>query len=541
MQTILQGKIVKQFRQQLQNEVDTENQLLKNENALYALGDAALYIPEKGKNSQNSNQNNNQKLAFVPDHLGWGCVEGVWIFKNTSNASMVKNTDLFAESFVAIRDPAQQFRLPPFNPDFNQAVKKEFFSFFLQKDLIFQQTLQTKNTDLMDVIYIDAPKQKWEHLSGYTIFKNQNQSRVSQCFVLANTSKSVVYQLDVYTGKILKSFQFPVCFKQGFFVSSDVFYGNAWHTCLAAILSDKESGKSAIYIFEVNKTLSETPNTLTPIMQINNTLYPNLADNISCASLIRFNDGQLGIAIGGSFKGGSKNRGILQIFSLQTLNLPIQIELELNPIIYLQVVDLETQGVGNRIYCSDKTHWWAVDLNNLNSHCIDKLASFDEICLNVPNSLVVVKAFSSVFHQMGVNLYFLAKDKRGEGLFRVFDPLKSSSSSQSSTSSISTQSFFCLAGNYQSLYARFGRLALVPKQATADPVVFNLANEKVIKTSWQTENNSGAGEVCMSLLLWDPKQKKDILYTMNQFAKIFKLMAAFNNDKYGRLAWRLNW
>jgi hypothetical protein len=371
----------------------------------------------------------------------------------------------------------------------------------------------TSESVFLDLVFSEVPSARWDKVEGYKLFKVNQQKRPTSIFGLAThgvslSQKGVLYQMDGTSGKELQHYVLPFAIKQGAFAISDAFYANAWRTLLAVSIRHATDTESALLIFDI----TDPSKPLKPCMTYHGDKLPL---KLGKPTFLRFREGDFGIAVGGVHN----NNGTLQIFSLNNSFLPIQLKVGEGPLSFLSAIDLNRQAIVDKIYCADPLQWWVINLASTSQVSIKKLTEG----VQVFSSPIVVKDP----HSMNLRLYFLGKNKIGQGLFVVRHALKEEDKLAATE--------LIAQGDYKSCHIKFGRLILIPRSLKEAPGVINMNDHRRILEPWHEIAKADVEKnVVISELLWDPIHQQEIVFSLNSSCQLSIFAARFNQKKYGR-------
>ena len=378
--------------------------------------------------------------------------------------------------------------------------------------------LEEKYFPIVDMVYRRPPDSKiFAKLEGYQSFALTHRFRDETLFVLANrreTQLGILYQLDPKTHREINQYILPMNVSEGSLVQSDVFYENAWHTILILTAIDAPSQQRIFVVFDV----TDSKVSLKPFIihdSISELLIPTAKPVV-----LRLKDGQFLIALGGHLKG----QGILQTISFNGLQSISSVKVNGKALTLVLAVDLFQQAIADQIYLSDGEHFWGLATTALNDPQLRRLADIKNL-----GSLVVLPNTEPE----GVRLYVLGETVHAKGLFMIEDPLWPDMS-------IKTPQLI-QAGDYHTLWARFGRLWLIPKKGNQIPLhlilPMHLSQAVRLKTLYSSGGNPTTENV-IAQLIWDPKTEAEILLTMNLSCQLNVSALSVNKMPYGRILQR---
>ncbi len=376
--------------------------------------------------------------------------------------------------------------------------------------------LQEKYSEVLDLIHVDVPKSKTlDGLSDYKTFSLKNKNRPAVLFMLSNKGPSnvgILYQLNVKTGQEMNTFVLPMPVQSGTLVQADVFYENDWRSVLVLTATGYSGQRSVVLLFDI----TDPQKSLQPFLSFTES---ELSLVTVRPVILRLSNGQFGIAMGGHLK----KRGLLHIILLENPKFPLSFELNDKALSFLTAVDIYQQAVADKIYLSDGEHLWVINIAFFNQFHLKLLTNVKAL-----NALIVVPNIETE----GLRLYFLGSTLEAQGLFMIEDPSKP-------ISSVGTP-ILIHKGDYAALFMRFGRLLVVPKAVRQAPLLLALPSHDIVPVVQQAIYSlpSLLEEVFLSKLLWDPKERCEVLLTLNLSCQLTIFRLDSRENQYGRIMWR---
>jgi len=352
-----------------------------------------------------------------------------------------------------------------------------------------------------------------------------------QPLLLALSNQGVLYGFDDKTGE--EKLQLPLLkeengkenaenknffLNQGHLSISKVFYNDAAHLLLAVVIPEFNQG----FVFEVFWNPSEQQfhiNTLTAFTPKG--LHKILAKPI----FARLENDLWGILWGGETREG---QGGIEFIPFQAPEKILDICFpEAKGIHLMEAMDLNTRGVVDLIYAGDLTGGlWADKLRTDTKETNEKFKPRKITDLQILAGPWVIKDKQGI----GTKLYALSKPGMSEPrIFRFNDNLN-----------LDIKPKVLDQEPALTFKIRFGRALIIPKSMKA-PTVINVADEKTVPILWEKMGSKSREEMAESqnvaaALLWDLKERKDVIITLNSKCQLSCWAAKVNQDKLGRIS-----
>lgn len=395
--------------------------------------------------------------------------------------------------------------------------------------LLKQEFNGNSNTEnLSNIVYLDIIHvNKNNHEYIYAITKGDEN----------NPSYLIFFNLDSpYKNEC---YSFNRCFNEAYLSvgQTTILNEERHYLCITANESDQKSFATLFNITNPNELLK-------PIKNFEEG-FQGMMKNLCRGIFFKYNVNQFALVLG-----GLETTGCIGILCLTEGNKWLNPNLFSNQMIkyrtdkksaiaYLMSIDKEQSGLASQLILWDRgCNLWSFNLKEPQSGFTllhtDTVLFKSSTTTEKGQGLIATRNLKSP----GITFYYLNNSSQGKS--NALTKLELSSNNSKITPDIQHKEFD--KNNLHSLYLRFGRLILVPKLISSSqvPSVVELNNEsKCLNYPWQFLISTGeAQQLIQTKLLWDPKNKKEVLVTLDQKCDLNILQAEVTRHKYGRLVFR---
>lgn len=420
------------------------------------------------------------RVAFVPDHLGFGCREGVDIFKVQASG---------LESFVVLRSTLGRNYTPE----------------------MWQGLQGSDNPKIIDRLSLGSGGS----FQSFELWETDESGKG----VLLQTQGSSVFHL-------------PFSVERGFLSSAEIFYAGALHTVLVLSASAPENQQSLLWVFDI----SNPHKALEPLVIDT----PEDFQITTRAEVLRFKDGHVGVLVGGSLD----QQGALRVVFLNVRRDSINMKVGGQALVFISAVDLTQpsaerlhESFVERLYVADAHRLWFVELLSLPEVYFNTEKSLSEEIQLASAPLILNDPMEA-----GVQIYFVGSvlDQMGlrRGLWSLRDPLKPGK--LGSPVSVLSGDYSAVLARFGRLFLIPRQQGVAPKvinlpNSVELPVLWQ---PLVSKESIFLESASSDSMVQSSTIMWDPSAQCEVIYLIRNAFQAELWTAVTHRDKYGRNAWR---
>ncbi len=350
---------------------------------------------------------------------------------------------------------------------------------------------------LVDFIYVGPPQtQGFQAIKAYQTFVRMG--RRSKIYALASEGThggGTLYRLSEEGGRTESYFSLPYPIEEGYLVVQDVLLKQRWHTLLIVVGTDQE--QSCVYLFDI----SDTESPLQPMLRYEQNEFSRIQ---APPVWVRLSNGVFGVFLIGNTRGGLIKIGQTAALSSFTVTG--------GAFSALKAVDRFSVGWVSEIYGVNAAGLWRFDLEHT------PWIKPKQILKHQINGGVIPFLHPSL---AGLRLYFLGATRKAAGLFR-YDTL-------------SRELSLVLAGDYQAIHPRAGKLLLMPKWSDGKVSVID-ENEQIMVQGVSLDIASS--RTITTRVLWDPVQKIEKIITLNASCQLSVVELRTDKNRYNRVGYR---